>query len=237
VNHCAALLIPNFAEYATAAMEFLIAFVIWWELEENRRNTFLSEASGKEVYEGRGRVYSAFFNIEGSSIEEKGERLSQRIWKEEAFKSDCERQIVFFNRLGQIRRYALFHKRDYVKLFPHTVVLFWIMLEPYIESRRALTGEWWASDFMELTGECLRFVLEGADPKLYVYDSDRDRKKDLVVSASDLRRVQERIAAARAESSHQLGALRRVGWRLMPWALVAFLSFALGFAAAIELCK
>ena len=47
-------------EWAAAAGEVLIAFAIWWEIEENRRDNFLKEAAeiGKLRFEeyDRGRV-------------------------------------------------------------------------------------------------------------------------------------------------------------------------------------
>src|SRR5579859_6865921 len=123
----------NLAEWTTAGMEFLIGAVIYWELEENRRNTFQSEAANEMNYRARSKIYSEFFDTEGASIREKSHKFCQRIWEEKSLKRRCQRHILLFNRLGQIRRYALFHRRDYIRLFPHTVVLFWMMLQPYIE--------------------------------------------------------------------------------------------------------
>lgn len=195
MGHCAAFFHTDLAAWATAAMELLIAVVIGWELEETRRNNFLTEASDSKNYESRGAIYSAFYKTEGDTVEEKSREFCKLIWEDADLKSKCERHIVLFGRLQQIRRYALTRRGEYIKVFPHTVVLFWIMLQPFIVERRALTGEWWASDFMKLAEKCLSYLLKKPDRKLWLYDSDRKRKKDLEISTSDLRRVQASLRA------------------------------------------
>jgi hypothetical protein len=189
--HSVVLFSSNLAEWATAAMECLIAAVIYWELEENRRSNFQMEAANEINYRSRNDIYSDFFGTEGSSFREKSEKFCQRVWENKDLKSRCEQHILLFNRLGQIRRYALFHRRDYIRLFPHTVVLFWMMLQPYIEERRSLSGEWWGNDFRDLTEACLRYLLRNPDRKLCLYDGDRGRRNDLFIPTSDLRQLQE----------------------------------------------
>lgn len=186
------------AEWATAVGEFLIAGVILWEMEENRRERFLAEAAQIGNYEARGKIYSAFYDTAGESIKDRSEEFCKRIWKEEKdnteLKRSCEHQIVLFNRLGQISRRAWFYKRDYVKLFPHAVVLFWIMIRPYIVERRAMTGDWWASDFQQLTKQCLKFLFDdNPNAQLSLYDRDRQRKKDLIIPTSHLRELQDEL--------------------------------------------
>jgi hypothetical protein len=189
---------PNYAEWATVFAELLIAAAILYELEENRRNNFFTEAADRKNYQARGKVYSAFFETEGNCVEDKSRKFCEQVWKDVKLKRQCERHILLFGRLEQIRRHALVRRSEYVRLFPHTVVLFWIMLQPYIEERRALTGEWWATDFIDLTERCLSYLLEKPDRKLWLYDSDRTRKKDLEISTDNLRRVQDSLRAMRA---------------------------------------
>lgn len=185
------------AEWVTAVGEVLIGAVIFLELEETRRDKFLSEAANMVNYEDRGKIYSAFYDTNGESMEERSKRFCERIWNREKedvrLKKTCERQIVLFNRLGQIRRHAWLFKDDYIKLFPHAVVLFWFMVEPYIQQRRAMTGDWWARDFEQLTKRCLQFLLKTPDVKLYLYDSDRSRKKDFGIKTNELRRLEEKL--------------------------------------------
>ena len=192
----------NVAEWATAVGEFAIAAVIMWEMEENRRERFLAEAAHMENYVDRGKIYSAFYETEGDSIEERSAEFCKRIWKageeNSSLKNRCERQIVLFNRLGQIRSRAWLHRRDYVKLFPHAVVLFWIMIRPYIVERRGMTGDWWASDFQRLTERCIEFLFDGnPNAHLTLYDSNRERKKDLIIPTSRLRELQDELKATR----------------------------------------
>jgi hypothetical protein len=194
----------NVAEWVTAGSELLIAAVIFLELEEGRRDKFLAEAANMENYIDRGKIYAAFYDTDGDSIGDRSKRFCERIWKREKedieLKKSCERQIVLFNRLGQIRRHAWLFKDDYVKLFPHAVVLFWIMVEPYIEERRAMTGGWWGRDFEQLTRKCLRFLLKDTDARLYLYDEDRSRKKDLEIPTNELRRLEKKLRSPNLNS-------------------------------------
>jgi hypothetical protein len=190
------------SEWATAVGEFVIAGVILWEMEVNRREWFLAKAGQIGNYADRGKIYSAFYDTNGESIEDRSTEFCKRIWKEDKenakLKSRCERQIVLFNRLGQISRRASFYKRDYVKLFPHAVVLFWIMIRPYILERRAMTGDWWASDFQQLTKQCLEFLFdENPNAHLSLYDRNRERKEDLIIPTSHLRKLQDELNHAR----------------------------------------
>jgi hypothetical protein len=190
------------AEWLTALGELAIAVVIWWEMEENRRERFQTEAAKIQNYEDRGRIYAAYYDTAGASIRQRSEEFCRRIWREQNaaegevdLKTSCERQIVLFNRLGQISRRALFYKNDYLKLFPHAVVLFWIMLGPYIAERRAMTGNWWASDFEELTRECLKFLFKAdANAHLTLYDRNRERGEDLTIPTTQLRDLQAELS-------------------------------------------
>ncbi len=191
----------SIAEWASATGEFVIAFVIFLELEVGRRDGFLKEAAQMENYEDRGKIYAAFYNTDGGSTEDKSKRFCERFWKRESedvnLKESCERQIVLFNRLGQIRRHAFLYRSDYIKLFPHAVVLFWIMVEPYIEKRRTMTGEWWARDFEELTKNCLSFLLRNLKGGLTLYDGDRGVKKDFVIRMAELVLLKQKLSSSR----------------------------------------
>jgi hypothetical protein len=187
----------NLEGWATAIGEFLIAGVIYWELEETRRAAFETEATNRENYEARGCIYSRFFDVEGTTLAEKSETFRKLIWEDPQLRGKCERNIVLFSRLGQMRRYTLFHRRAYMKLFPHAVVLFWMMLQPFIEERRRLTGERWASDFKDLTAMCLGYLLENPEIELCLFDSDRKRKSDFKILRSDLLRLQGELTSAK----------------------------------------
>jgi hypothetical protein len=195
----------SIAEWASAIGEFVIAFVIFLELEVGRRDGFLKEAAQMKNYEDRGKLYTAFYNTDGESTEDKSKRFCDRIWKREgedvSLKASCERQIVLFNRLGQIHRHAFLYRGDYTKLFPHAVVLFWIMVEPYIEKRRIMTGEWWARDFEQLTNNCLSFLLKNLKRGLTLYDGDPGGKKDFVIPIGELIRLQEILRSGRQRVS------------------------------------
>jgi hypothetical protein len=131
-------------------------------------------------------------------MREKSINFCAQVWKDSKLKRKCELHILMFSRLGQIRRYALIRRGVYVRMFPHTVVLFWIMLKPYIEERRKLTGEWWGEDFMDLTAKCLKYLLKKRGRSLWLFDTDRIRKRELEITTSDLRLAQTELKAMRA---------------------------------------
>jgi hypothetical protein len=185
-------------DLVTAIGEFAIAIVIVWEMEENRRDRFLTEAAKIKNYADRGRIYAAFHATPRETVEAKSREFCKRIrlsgGDAPKLKLSCERQIVLFGRLAQIKRRALFYRRDYVKLFPHAVVLFWIMVNPYVKERREMTGEWWASDFESLARDCLEFLLrEKSDVKLIIYGSDRQSQRDFVIAHDYLTELRSQL--------------------------------------------
>ena len=128
-------------EWCTAVGEFVVAYVIAREMEETRREKFFEHASDIEYYRDRAAIYSTFYTTKGDLLESRRKSFCDQIWSDGKQRDDeddsklslkdrCERQIVLFGKLGQIRRRALFFKKDYVELFPHAVVGFWIMLYP-----------------------------------------------------------------------------------------------------------
>jgi hypothetical protein len=184
------------AEWASAVGEFLIAWVIFWEMEQNRRESFLNTAHRPESYEARRKTYAAFHATPGGCMAEKSKAFFEAVWgagsREESIRESCEEQLSLFGRLGQIYRRAWINKQDYVKLFPQAVVMYWMMLEPYIADRRALTGEWWASDFETLTSACLEFLLRNPRASLTMHGLDRETE-NLIVHGDELRSLQQRL--------------------------------------------
>lgn len=184
----------NWAEWATAFGEAAIAYVILREMEDNRRDRFLAEAAKIQNYRNRGKLYSAFYNTGGQSTEEKARRFCDDIWKNDgALRRSCEQQIVLLNRLGQIRRHASLFKEDYVTLFPHAVVICWVVLEPYIAKRRKMTGDWWAMDFERLAGLCLDFVLDNCPAATLRLSDPKHEKDDFVIRTDELRQLEQRL--------------------------------------------
>jgi hypothetical protein len=72
------------------------------------------------------------------------------------------------------------------------------MIRPYIEERRAMTGDWWARDFQQLTKQCLEFLFDDdRNAQLSLYDRNRERKLDLIIPTSHLRELQDELSLPR----------------------------------------
>jgi hypothetical protein len=192
---CLIALIWGKAEWAATVGEFAVAYVIVREMEEGRREKFFERSANMDNYRDRAYIYSEFFDTNADSIPGRSEAFCKRIReaaKTEAFvktdnadencrpkdgekpnlKTSCERQIVLFGNLGQIRRRAWLFGDDYVEIFPHAVVGLWIMFLPYVRVRRDRTGKWWAKDFERLAADCLDFLLKDPKARITIYGRD-----------------------------------------------------------------
>ena len=125
------------------AGELIVAGVILWELDENRRVNFLTQAASQDMYEGRAEIYDEFMSFGGDGPA-KSEELRKLMWRSSVFKKKCDAHILLFETLGGPANFAFFDRlfglNQFVSVFPHSVVAFWYMLQPYIEERQKRTG-------------------------------------------------------------------------------------------------
>jgi hypothetical protein len=172
--------------------ELVVAGAILWELEENRRVNFLSESASQKMYEGRAEIYEKFMAAPGDAAA-KAEALHQLIRKDSNIKNACDRQILLFETLGGLARNTVFHREQFVSVFPHSVIAFWVMLQPYIEERKRRTGPWWAQNFRKFTVKCIKFILEQKEPRVRIHNASRDESEDLIIDARELRLLRSKI--------------------------------------------
>jgi len=188
------------AEWAGFVGEVAVAVAIVWELDENRRFNFLSEVSSPEMYQARGEIYEAFVNADGKSIAEKSETTRRRIWSEPEFKKQCDGQILLFERVGTLARHALFDRlfqlNQFVSVFPHAVIAFWVMLQGYVKDREERTGPWWAQNFRRLTLGCIEYILKQEKPRVRIHSASHPQTEDLIIGESELRRLRSQLRAA-----------------------------------------
>jgi hypothetical protein len=193
------------AEWASFVGEIVVAAAIVWELDETRRFNFLSEVSSPEMYEARGEIYKAFINADGKSIAEKSEAIRKRIWSEPEFKKSCDGQILLFEKVGTLARYALFDRlfqgNQFVSVFPHAVIAFWIMLQGYMKDREERTGPWWAQNFRRLTVGCIEYILKQKKPRVRIHAASRAQTEDLIINERELRQLRSQLRAAQPDLS------------------------------------
>jgi hypothetical protein len=188
------------AEWAGFVGELVVAAAIVWELDETRRQNFLSEVSSPEMYKARGEIYEAFVDAEGKSIAEKSEAIRKRIWSEPNFKKDCDEQILLFEKVGTLARYAVFDRLfqgdQFVSVFPHAVIAFWVMLHAYMRDREERTGPWWAQNFRRLTVSCIGYILKQKKPRVRIHTASRPETEDLIIDERELRQLRSHLRAA-----------------------------------------
>jgi hypothetical protein len=188
------------AEWAGFVGELVVAAAIVWELDETRRFNFLSEVSSPKMYKARGEIYESFMNADGKSITEKSEAIRKRIWSEPEFKNNCDKQILLFEKVGTLARHALFdrlfQRNQFVSVFPHSVIAFWVMLQGYMKDREERTGPWWAQNFRRLTLDCIEYILKQKKPRVRIHTASRSQTEDLIIDERELRQLRSQLRAA-----------------------------------------
>lgn len=146
-----------------AAMEGVVAFVILYEVEQHRRSAFLEQATGEEMFKQRRDIYGEFLALNSTSLEERSEAFRKLLWVKPDLRDKCDRQIVLFSKLGELLTPKpiswVISNKSVLQWFPHSVVILWVILNPYIQERRKNLGEWWAKSFSDFTGACVQSLL------------------------------------------------------------------------------
>ncbi len=193
----------NLAEWAGFVGELVVAAAIVWELDETRRFNFLSEASSPKMYKVRGEIYNAFMDADGKSISEKSEAIRKRIWSDPKFKGDCDEQILLFEKVGTLARYALFdrlfQRNQFVSVFPHAVIAFWVMLQGYMRDREERTGLWWAQNFRRLTLGCVGYILTQKEPRVRIHSATGAKTEDLTIDKRELLQLRSQLQAVQPD--------------------------------------
>jgi len=174
----------NVAEWAGFVGELVVAAAIVWELDETRRHNFLSEVSSPEMYEARGKIYEAFVNAEGKSIAEKSEAIRKRIWSESNFKKNCDEQILLFEKVGTLARYAVFDRIFQMDQFVSGDRFLGDFTSTH-ERWGERTGPWWAQNFRRLTVRSIGYILKQQKPRVRIHTASHPEAEDLIIDWSE----------------------------------------------------
>jgi hypothetical protein len=118
--------------------EFAIAFVIYYEIEENRAESFLSEVQSDKFYGQRRKLYEAYVNalpLE-ASLKDRAEAFAETLWKDGDLRTLCDQQWATVYRLRYALRRSIFHRRTVEKWFPHVLISLWVMTNRYLRERQ-----------------------------------------------------------------------------------------------------
>jgi hypothetical protein len=108
--------------------EFVIAGVIYYEIEAGRVSSFLTGVHNDEFYKGRKRLYEAYVRVlpEGASLKERAEAFRQKLWDDECLRTICDQQWTHIDRLRYTVQGSIF-RRVVAKWFPQVLVSLWVM--------------------------------------------------------------------------------------------------------------
>jgi hypothetical protein len=179
--------------------EALVALVILYEVEQHRRSNFLEEASRSDPFDARTEIYQTFLETEGATAEAKSDAFCQSLWGNPHLRTKCDRQIVFFNRLGHLLTPRLISwivsNEPILQWFPQSVVILWLILRPYIQERRRRAGRWWARQFEQFVLASVSFLLRNGEGTLEMYHPQR-RDLKLDISKQELRSILGQLKGA-----------------------------------------
>jgi len=115
-------------------MELLVAFVIFFEVEESRKNNFLGEATERTLFEARAQIYEAYAALQAPSLEERSKLFCDQLSSNTELRRVCDQQLVMFSRLGVMLESWLSRlgQKSLLEWFPHSAIILWIILEPYV---------------------------------------------------------------------------------------------------------
>jgi hypothetical protein len=121
--------------------EFVIAGVIYYELEESRASTFLANVQNPDFLKDRRRLYAAYVDVaqSGTSLKARAEAFKNKIESDADLRSLCDLQWYNIDRLQYALRNSLLHSRLLAQWFPQTLVSLWVMTGLYVRDRQ-VTG-------------------------------------------------------------------------------------------------
>jgi hypothetical protein len=196
-----------YAWWATVLAEIGVMIAILLEVRNSRRTSFLGAVFGSDnaFYKARGDLYQRFIEKRENWNEKPGrEKLWRRslAFSHQAFddpklRAECDTQITHLNQTARLcGRSLIFRRRDPALLswFPHTAVLCWIMLAPYILKRRDLVGSYWAAPLNSYALEAVRFILRDKEAQLVLWADTP--KNAIVIQRQVLESVRSELQAA-----------------------------------------
>jgi len=178
-------------EVSMLLAEFAIAFVIYYELEENRANSFLAEAHG-EAYQGRVDIYDSFVDdcSNSATLEQRAEAFAEVIKKNATLSKKCDLQLLFFSKSTYVLRRSLFHHDLMIQWFPQVLIRLHFMLWSYMAVRESPMV--WRDSFRAAVRESLDKHLHESNRDITIYSS---KTQNVVkITCDHMRRMRDSIS-------------------------------------------
>jgi hypothetical protein len=174
-------------ELLTAIGEFVVAYVIYLEVERARLDRFYDAAYKKELREGRRDIYEAFCSLPEPSTE----AFRLRLKGDPKLRKTCEEQMNFLQMVGgELPVYPPFRGRM-LNWFPHAIVFLWVILEGHIRYRRRVTGySLWQNNFERYAKTAARYILRKIDaPEIVLLDPNEEQGRNYSITRADLKHL------------------------------------------------
>jgi len=157
--------------------EFSIAFVIYYEIEEQRVSSFLTDVQSKEFYKERKKIYEEYVRTgpADASVRERAELFEKKLWDDDKLRAICDLQWTYIYRLRFAVRRSIFHKSVVAKWFPQVLVSLWVMTNRYVRERERLRPLDEADYGIKAVRESLRVLKKRGLRDITIYASGREK--------------------------------------------------------------
>ena len=168
-------------EWIGAIGELAIAFVIYYEIEQNRVSEFLREVQGSSTYRSRAKLYDAYASLSELTAAARTRAFCDQIRRDPLLRANCDAQWTYFSRARFGLRWSC-HRHLLAEWFPQVVVKFWVMTHLYLREREHLRAAPMNYGVMAVK-ECLHELLKRRNPPpLIISSNDGQREFEIPVS-------------------------------------------------------
>jgi hypothetical protein len=159
-------------EWVALVGDALIAAVIFYEIEEHRASTFLSDVQGAEFYKKRAQLYDKYAHVSGATPKERAEAFRNLLWEDPELRELCDSQYTDFCRLRYMLRYSPMHRSLLAKWFPQVMVSFWAITAVYQRERNRLRPTPIANYYLIAVRESLKELKKYGLSPVTIYSRD-----------------------------------------------------------------
>lgn len=165
--------------------ELLVAFFIWYEVENHRLDRFLDAA--EQLQKERELLFSNYCAlVEGLP---RNEQMIALIQVDDKLREAANANIRLMSRIGA--GLPRLHRKQPLGWL--VVVYVWEVLGPYAIFRRRLAGSTYAEDFLRYAQKSAKALLKQDRKEWTVFDPNQNRKCDVKLSRARIESIVEEI--------------------------------------------
>jgi hypothetical protein len=179
----------------SALAEFLVAWVIYYEWEAGRLDHFLDDAD--LLADDRDAIYKAYCGLPHSNAKSRSQAFKEHLESQgtQELLTHCHKNIRLLSRIGSRLPIIPWLKRTPVDW--HVAALLWMILGPYVESRRAEAGPTYADNFLKYALASTDHLLSQERDTWTIRDPDRTRKQDVSFSRAEMKAMRNELKKRR----------------------------------------